>query len=700
MIDLSTYKKKLFLERFIIGVEEPILIKPVGEFVAKIDSGNSGYNVIHGENIQRQGKMLFFTTYDKNGMMKNVSKPVHEEVSINMGGGHVETRPVVLLDVKFADTDYEKIPFSVSDRTNQVNKVLICKDFVCNQLGALIDPSAKEISGQNIQATVVKEKRDGVISTAQNTIQKWDTLAKNFGKGEGGALTSFLADKERGRSSGKSVEKSPNKEKKEKVEEQPLQKQQVQPQQQEPESTKQALDLTEDQYQQFIDVIKSKKEIEKDDAARARNTAARNNLLNEFGFESSNMYKDTAYWPLLDYLGYSLGDATNSHQAKLRKDLQQILKKEKPLNASVDIEDGDLECIFEENGEYFDNGQTPTQTAAQNMPEEPLPQGSDIVKAFFDRNYFSFGLLQMSSPKLLPEDIRVFQKIQKTRSNYFVSLGEKLFNNIVNRTFMPTDQYSVEFVKGCVNELQKQGISGAICVNVGAPPHRITRFYTAKGLTLKAGNTDQTKIERTILDLYTGARHRWINDSFLRDYKFSINLERDYYENLLKEDLPDLSAQLPINAMLRIYDIVDLKTDVNGEKLSAEGAKFDYIKRITGQAFEKVKPQLVPYTPQTGNYRVRPVAEEMDKIRKASLEWIQKHTKDDIDNFQNSLKKNDSAQAIKSIDAIQKSIEDKVNFVNPETITKHIAPVMDLLKKFGNDADTLQSLMKANIFKI
>ena len=171
MIDITGYKRKLFIERFIIGVEEPILIKPVGEFVAKIDSGNSGYNVIHGENIQRQGNMLFFTTYDKNGMVKNVSKPVHEEVTINMGGGHTETRPVILMDVKFADTDYKKIPFSVSDRTQQTNKVLICKDFVCNQLDALIDPAAKEISSKNIQAEVVKE---GVINSIKNKVDRFN----------------------------------------------------------------------------------------------------------------------------------------------------------------------------------------------------------------------------------------------------------------------------------------------------------------------------------------------------------------------------------------------------------------------------------------------------------------------------------------------------------------------------------------------
>ena len=34
----------LQLERLVIGIEEPVLVKDLGEILAKIDSGNGGYN--------------------------------------------------------------------------------------------------------------------------------------------------------------------------------------------------------------------------------------------------------------------------------------------------------------------------------------------------------------------------------------------------------------------------------------------------------------------------------------------------------------------------------------------------------------------------------------------------------------------------------------------------------------------------------
>lgn len=48
-IDNKFYK--LTLEKMVIGLEEPILVKGIGKLNAKIDSGNGGYNVIHGKNF-------------------------------------------------------------------------------------------------------------------------------------------------------------------------------------------------------------------------------------------------------------------------------------------------------------------------------------------------------------------------------------------------------------------------------------------------------------------------------------------------------------------------------------------------------------------------------------------------------------------------------------------------------------------------
>lgn len=134
----------------IVGLEEPILIKSVGKMIAKVDSGNGGLNVIHGENLYYQGDVLTFETVDVNGNRKVVSKKVKDTIKINIGGGNIQERPVIELNIKFAGEDYKKIPFSVTDRSTNDQKVLISKDFLVNQLDALIDPSAKGIADKNI----------------------------------------------------------------------------------------------------------------------------------------------------------------------------------------------------------------------------------------------------------------------------------------------------------------------------------------------------------------------------------------------------------------------------------------------------------------------------------------------------------------------------------------------------------------------
>lgn len=711
MIDILEHKRKLFIERFIIGVEEPILIKPVGEFVAKIDSGNSGYNVIHGENIQRQGSMLFFTTYDKNGMVKHISKPVHEEVTINMGGGHVETRPVILMDVKFADTDYKKIPFSVSDRTQQTNKVLICKDFVCNQLDALIDPAAKEISNKNLQAEVVKE---GVLSSVKGGMDRFNQYGRQFIEGEGGALTSYLAGSGGGGGKAKNVkskEKEYPKEKGTRSYDDSI-KQEQQKQEEEPQNTEEQkheheqqvgieeTGLNTSEYQQFLDMIKSRDAVEKQDAERSRITAERRDILQSLGFERSNVHKDTAYWPILNYLGYALGNISNTRQQALRKSLQKTLKKEQQINSSVEVNDEDLKCLFEANEEVFDDGSTPTKDAAQEIPQQEEPKNTDVVKSFFDRNYFSFGFLQMASKGQLYNEMRVFRKIQITRAKYFVGLGERFFNNIKNRTFMPNSQYAIDFVKGVVKELQKHGISGAICVNIGAPPNRITRFYTGEGMTIKATNTDQVKIERTLTDLYNTAKHKWINDTVLKNYKLSIDLDREYYEDLKENGgIKNVEEQLPINAMLRIFDIVEYRTDVEGNELSKDDPKLNYVKKVTDAAFDKAKRQMVPYTPPASKYKVEQVKERWN-IGWSHLRWLNKNGASDIARFDKALKNNDGEEAIRALESLKNLVGRKMNYKqNPkQEIISALDETIKFLEENGRNAFKLKDLRKAKIF--
>lgn len=157
---------RLFLEKMVIGLEEPVLVKGIGELIAKVDSGNSGYNVIHGDDIIMQGNIVSFRTFNKDGDERRVSKKLKDTIKINIGGGHIQDRPVVELDVQFGGQDYKKIPFSITDRGDNEHKVLISKDFVGKELNALIDVTKDNIANDNVKVDYVTE---GLLSGIKKT---------------------------------------------------------------------------------------------------------------------------------------------------------------------------------------------------------------------------------------------------------------------------------------------------------------------------------------------------------------------------------------------------------------------------------------------------------------------------------------------------------------------------------------------------
>lgn len=141
----------------VIGVEEPILIKGIGEIVAKVDSGNSGYNVIHGEDLIIQGDIITFKTENKDGQERRVSKKIKDTINVNIGGGHIQERPVIELNVQFGGQDYKKVLFSITNRKDNEHKVLLSKDFVGKELEALIDVTKDNIADNNINVDYVTE---------------------------------------------------------------------------------------------------------------------------------------------------------------------------------------------------------------------------------------------------------------------------------------------------------------------------------------------------------------------------------------------------------------------------------------------------------------------------------------------------------------------------------------------------------------
>ena len=146
MMKFKTFAQ-FFTEKYVVGLVEPIYIDGLGIVEAKIDSGNGGYNVIHGEEIQEQGSKVTFKTISNRRLMK----PIVDRVKINVGAGHQEDRPVIELDVKMGDREFRNVKFSVGNRTNNDHKVLICKGFIEGDLDALIDVSATNIVDRNVQ---------------------------------------------------------------------------------------------------------------------------------------------------------------------------------------------------------------------------------------------------------------------------------------------------------------------------------------------------------------------------------------------------------------------------------------------------------------------------------------------------------------------------------------------------------------------
>lgn len=145
---------QLQLEKLIVGVEEPVFIKGIGQVTAKVDSGNSAYNVLHGEDFYYQGDTVVFTTFDDNGSPHKVSKKVQDKITINIGGGHTEERPIVLFSVKFANDEYLNVPFSIGNRATNTHKCLLGKEFIVKKLDALIDASSKNIADKNIDVAI------------------------------------------------------------------------------------------------------------------------------------------------------------------------------------------------------------------------------------------------------------------------------------------------------------------------------------------------------------------------------------------------------------------------------------------------------------------------------------------------------------------------------------------------------------------
>ena len=118
----------------VVGLVEKIYIEGIGDVDAKIDSGNGAYNVIDGEVISKRGDNIIVKTIRG----KKLKKKVVDEVVIHIGSGNKELRPVVTFDIKLGDEEYNDVPFSIADRSENEYAVLIGKIFL-SKIDKLID---------------------------------------------------------------------------------------------------------------------------------------------------------------------------------------------------------------------------------------------------------------------------------------------------------------------------------------------------------------------------------------------------------------------------------------------------------------------------------------------------------------------------------------------------------------------------------
>jgi len=140
--------KQFFIEKQVFGLIEFFDLDGVGKIPAKLDSGNGAYNVLHGEDIQIQGDKVFFRT--ENG--KTLLKDRKGEITINVGAGNTEDRPVVEFDFSIGNKQFTDIPFTLSDRSTNLYKILVGKEFIENELDALIDVSQENIADEDFEA--------------------------------------------------------------------------------------------------------------------------------------------------------------------------------------------------------------------------------------------------------------------------------------------------------------------------------------------------------------------------------------------------------------------------------------------------------------------------------------------------------------------------------------------------------------------
>lgn len=124
---MLSFKEYYFIsENLSLSPKEEIEIHDVGLYMAKVDTGNDAWCVLHGEDIKVENDTVSFKT-DEGEL---IQRPLVDKIIVNVGAGTEESRPIVEFDITLKGKKYNKIKFSIGDRKDNDEKVLIGLKFL------------------------------------------------------------------------------------------------------------------------------------------------------------------------------------------------------------------------------------------------------------------------------------------------------------------------------------------------------------------------------------------------------------------------------------------------------------------------------------------------------------------------------------------------------------------------------------------
>lgn len=643
--NFSDIKKRLILERLVIGVEEPILVKGGGEFTAKVDSGNSGLNVIHGEDLYANGDVLVFVTFDKDGNERRISKKIQKYVDVNIGGGVVEHRPVVHLDIKFADEDYKSVPFSVTNRSKQKNKVLICKDFVSKELDALIDPGASNIAAKGVEAELTEESVElnegkvgkkvgngakklgkgavnlgwkglkagakGVASVAggavggafnlatglPDAIKRTDNMLQGLAKGEKGALTGYAGNEVK-------------------------------------QFTKAALKPTATtwnflskggkpvtniyntvEYEDFKRNEAEKKDIqEKVDPAGARMTAESENIAELSGVQGATV-DNSAICAVMDYDGY-IGSSKKpiASQKSFHDKVKDYLASRESITSQRKAQNESFvtEASVEE--------QPQPETQEQEQPIEPDQQEVELFSPFRRRNYFRFNFMSFLEGDEQPKNVsKEFNAFMKKHQGQIEAYANQFFSSLGSGDFDAKSAASVSFIHNVKTLMESTtNLKGIFFVAQGDGQKREYSFYKQKNLIITPDAQDSRKEIQKLVRSYNQLKNAWINDEYLKllpirpvyypDAEWIDVIKKDYrravtrvHKNILHSDVYDSAYNKGVKPSEETYKTLKALVDFFGDYSKENFAELPPERQ---KIYLAAKKNFAPYTPDMSKWKI------------------------------------------------------------------------------------------------